>query len=262
MNNQQLQNLVERITRELLTELKQEPVRKKVLFIFCDCSAHEPFTDQFILLNKAEIDYDLLFLDGETSAWLGLHQIQSTGAKQVIAADEYAKAPIELPKDYAAIVIPEIDLDNVARVCHGLKGSVKAEIIFAALVLNKPVIMGEDVPGIKRADRRTLQTVELPPPYRLRFEKYKEELVELGVHFSKQAFLYKTILELLLAAVETKQPAAVSFLETVVTTEWLASNLGKSKTLILEEGTILTPLAKDWLKEKGIKLIRQRGEGL
>lgn len=260
MNNQQLQNLVERITRELLADLKKESIRKKVLFIFCDSSAHESFTDQFILLKNAEIDYDLLFLDGETSAWLGLHQIQSTGAKQVIAADEYAKAPIELPKDYEAIVIPEMDLDNAARVCHGLKGSVKAEIIFAALVLNKPVIIGDDVPGIKRADRRTLQTVELPPPYQLRFEKYKEELVELGFHFSKQAFLYKTIKNLLLATVESDQHAAVNFHESVLTTEWLASNLGKSKALILEEGTILTPLVKDLLKEKGVKLIRKRGE--
>jgi hypothetical protein len=262
MNNQQLHNLVERITRELLVDLWQETIRKKVLFIFCDSSAHESFTDQFILLKKAEIDYDLLFLDGETSAWLGLHQIQSTGAKEVIAADEYAKAPIELPKDYAAIVIPEIDLDNAARVCHGLKGSVKAEIIFAALILNKPVIIGEDVPGIKRADRRTLQTIELPPPYRRRFEKYKEELGDLGVHFSKPGFFYKTIKNLLFAAVETESLAAVSFPEKVLTTEWLASNLGKSKTLILEEGTIITPLAKDLLKEIGIKLIRQRGEGL
>jgi hypothetical protein len=259
MDNRQLQSLVERITRELL--LKQKIARKKVLFIFCDSSAHEPFTDHFISLKNAEIDYDLLFLDGETSAWLGLHQIQSTGAKQIIAADEFAKAPIELPKDYDGIVIPEIDLDNAARVCHGLKGSVKAEIIFSALVLNKPVIIGEDSPGIKRADRRTLQTLELPLPYRKRFEKYKAELKDFGIRFSKQSLLHETIKDLFITNVEGN-PDLVIFRERILTTEWLASNLAKSKTLMIEEGTVLTPLAKDLIKEKGIKLINPRGSDL
>jgi hypothetical protein len=251
MDNGQLQNLVKRITRELLQDMNQK--RKKILFIFCDSSAHEPFIDQFIELKNQQIDHDLLFLDGETSAWMGLQQIQSTGAKQIIAADEYAKAPIELPKDYDAIAVPEIDLDNAARVCNGLKGSVKAEIIFSALVLNKPVIIGEDSPGIKRSDRRTLQATELPLPYRRRFEKYKGELKDLGILFSKQQHLHETIKNLFHTN-EGEKPETVVFTEKVLTTDWLASH--QAKTVIVKEGAIITPLAKDFLKEKGIKLYR------
>jgi hypothetical protein len=256
MDNQKLQNLVERIARELL---EQKTARKKVLFIFCDSSAHESFCDQFIDLKNNLIEYDLLFLDGETSAWLGLHQIQSTGAEQLIAADEYAKAPIELPKDYDAIVIPEIDIDNAARACSGLKGSVKAEIIFAALVLEKTIIIGEDTPGIKRSDRRTLKTLELPLALRKRFEKYKTELKEMGVIFANQAELHEKIKSLFLPTVEQE---SVGFQDKVLTTNWLTKNQSKSTTLIVAEGTIITPLAKDYIKEKKIKLIHRRGSGL
>jgi hypothetical protein len=256
MDNQKLQSLVERIARELL---KQKTARKKVLFIFCDSSAHESFFDQFILLKNNHIEYDLLFLDGETSAWLGLHQIQSTGAEQVIAADEYAKAPIELPKEYDAIVIPEIDIDNAARACSGLKGSVKAEIIFAALVLQKPIIIGDDSSGIKRSDRRTLQAVELPLGLRRRFEKYKSELKDMGIHFSKQTELHEKIKSLFLS--DEKQETA-GFRDKVLTTDWLTKNQSESTTLIVKEGTIITPMAKDYMKEKKIKLLNHRGPSL
>lgn len=259
MDKGQLEQLVERIARELLGR-QEQMLRKKVLFIFCDSSAHEPFTDQFISLKNYQIDYDLLFLDGDTSAWLGIQQIQSTGAGQMIAADEYAKAPIELPKDYDAVIIPEIDLDNAARVCHGLKGSVKAEIIFSALVLNIPVIIGEDSPGMKRADRRTLQTLELPKPYRKRFEKYKQELSDLGLRFSKQVDLHIAI-KGLFQLDEAARPGAAVFQGKVLSADWLARNLENTKVLIAANGAVLTPLAKDLLKEKGIKLLEDKGAG-
>ena len=229
MDNQQLQSLVERITQELLM---QKITRKKVLYIFCDSSANEPFTDQFIYLKTNQIDFDFLFLDGETSAWLGLHQIQSTGAKHVIAADEYAKAPIELPMDYDAIVIPEIDLDNAARACSGLKGSVKAEIIYAALVLQKPIIIGEDTPGIKRSDRRTLKALGLPPPLRKQFDNYKEKLKDMGIHFSKQALLHEKVKSIFFSS-EMVSQETLSFQDKVLTSEWLAKNQLDSKTLFV-----------------------------
>ncbi|MEH7109675.1 hypothetical protein [Bacillus sp. JJ1764] len=254
MDKQQLANLVEQITRKLL---ENETPKKKVLFIFCDSSAHEPFVDQLILLKSRQIDYDLLFLDGETSAWLGIQQIQSTGAEQLIAADEYAKAPIELPKEYDAIIVPEIDLDNAARVCHGLKGSVKAEIIFSGLVLNIPIVIGEDSPGIKRAERRTLQRLQLPLPYQRKFEKYKLELAEMGIQFSKASELYETILQLLFEEFK-EDSASIFFQEKVLTLKWLSTHIRNKKTLFVKEGTTLTPLVKDYLKEKGIKLVIQK----
>jgi hypothetical protein len=250
MDNKQLQNLVERITRNLLKEW--EIKRKKVLFIFCDSSAHEMFTDQLIHLTNRGIDHDLLFLDGETSAWLGLHQIESTGSKRILAADEYAKAPIELPMDYDAIVVPEIDLDNAARVCNGLKGSVKAEIIISALVLGMPVIIGEESPGIKRSDRRTLKCTHLPEFYQLRFEKYKQELKELGVYFSKQAQLDESIANLWEG--ESKTESAF-FSDRVLTTEWLMKH--PLAAITVSSKTIITPLAKDFLKDRGIKLLKR-----
>ena len=95
-----------------------------------------------------------------------------------------APAPIEVPLAYDGVVIPEIDLDNAARAALGMKGTIVSEIIFSTLVQNKFVLIGEDISGLKKADRRTLQALTLPTAYRNLFDYYKMELQMYGVEFA------------------------------------------------------------------------------
>lgn len=288
-----VKQLVETIVRELL---EQSPLaagvptqkRPKTLFIFCDSRAHEAFADHFIYLGNHGIDFDLLFLDGETSAWLGLHQIEASGVTgKVIAADEYAPAPLELPKDYDAVIVPEIDLDNAARIAAGLKGTVKAEIVFAALVLDKVVIMGEDVAGLKRADRRTLKALELPKPYRKKFVAYIEQLKELGIHFVPQKQLAEQAAVLLKGeagqgaarvalhdgereaneggaakesaagstAGRTRSRGTIRFEDKLLSADWVrASGVREGETVVIPARSVVSPLAYDMLKERRVSV--------
>ncbi|KJE28580.1 hypothetical protein LG52_1627 [Geobacillus kaustophilus] len=256
--NVELKELIETIVRDLLEKANSaQKTRKKVLFIFCDSSAHESFVDQFIMLDNKEISYDVVFLDGETSAWLGLQQIESTGSTKVIAADEWAPAPLELPKEYEVVAIPEIDLDDAARIVLGLKGSVKAEIVFSALTLGKPVIIGEDVPGIKRADRRTLKKLCLPPAYQKLFMQYKEDLKNMGVILTKQERIYEAILETLSGSPtpsSEKEGKRKRFEGIVVTADWVHDYLEENDSLIVNKKVLITPQAKDLLNEKRIEV--------
>lgn len=251
----ELRRLVEVIVRDLLESVTNEKKEcKKVLFIFCDSSAHERYTDSLIQLKNEGIDYDFLFLDGETSGWLGLHRIESTNCTKVIAEDEFAPAPLELPKEYEVIVIPEIDLDNIARISLGLKGSMKAEIVFAALVLEKPVIIGEDVSGIKRSDKRTLKRVTLPTVYQKLFMQYKADLKKMGVTFAKQEALHEVILEKIMetSAILSATKKEKHFQGNVLTAGWVESHLTRNDLLIVKKTTLITPKAKDVLLEKQI----------
>lgn len=257
-----VRQMIESITREILQSMSIPQVKKpKWLFIFCDSTAHESFADQFIALQNHGICHDILFLDGETSSWLGMHRIECTGAGKIIATDEYAPAPLELPKEYDGIVIPEIDLDNAARVVTGLKGTIKAEIIFSALVLGKAVLVGEDGPGMKRSDRRCLKTLTLPGPYQKLFQRHVNEMKELGIEFMAQKGLAASIIrksrasqqEAALALphqdTQGQQPAAVKLL----TADWVKSQSDfPDQKLVLRQGAIVSPLAMDLLKEKGI----------
>ncbi|MFB0845381.1 hypothetical protein [Paenibacillus oleatilyticus] len=279
----EIKPMIESIVRELVQAMQAEQAKKpKVLYLFCDSTAHEAFTDHFILLKNSGICYDMLFLDGETSSWLGLHKIECAGPGKIIAADEYAPAPLELPLEYDGIVIPEIDVDNAARAAQGLKGTVKAEILFSALVLNKFVLIGDDIPGLKRADRRTLKTLTLPKPYVKLFERYKRELAALGAEFAPQKLLAEAVVRKCGAAQRqpvseapargTSSPEPVNaqagvangsttaadsamFEGKLLTAEWVKRQTDTApdvRKLILGKGTIVSPLAADLLKEKDV----------
>lgn len=270
-----MKEMVEAIAKEIMQSYKQEEQQKapRVLYVLCDSQAHEAYADHFIQLKKHGICHDLLFLDGETSCWLGMHKIECGGAGKIIAADEYAPAPIEVPEQYAGIVIPEIDLDNAARIAAGLKGTIKAEIVFAALVTGKFVVVGSDSTGLKRADRRTLQALTLPPAYEKIFQGHVEQLKELGVEFIEQKRLAERVIVKLKgkhpeqlqasnqAALEWGSEMDETFAGKLLTADWIRSQPQlRDKTLHVKQGTIVSPLAFDTMRERGVK-IRYLGKG-
>ncbi|MGE7185951.1 hypothetical protein ACQKKK_18795 [Peribacillus sp. NPDC006672] len=272
MRRIEIRSMVESVVREVLQSIKVQREKEnngKVLFVFCDSSAHEPFTDQFIKLKNANIDFDILFLDGETSSWIGMQQVESSGARKVIAADEYAPSAMELPKGYDGIIIPEIDLDNAARVATGLKGSIKSEIIFSASLLQKFILVGEDVPGIKRSDRSCLKAISLTAPYRKRFDEYIKQMTELGITLSPQKDLADVIIKKLCKELgvngQNKQEQLeenhskgnhLSYTKKLLTTDWFeAKSYSPNDTIYLQKGTIISPLAKDLIKANKLNVL-------
>lgn len=269
-----VKELIASIAREIIGQMTSEhtPPVPKVLYIFCDSTAHEPFLDQFIKLGNAGICHDILFLDGETSSWLGMHRIECGGAGKLITSDEYAPAPLEVPRDYDAVIVPEIDLDNAARVAGGLKGTIKAEIIFSAVVTGKPVFVGSDVPGVKRADRRTLKVVTLPKPYQQLFASHLAAMKELGVNLLPQSELAEGVIACLKAKKhiesttehsggEASTGQGAAFTGKLLTADWVKANEPFANQLLhIPKGTIVSPLALDVLREKGI-MARFVGKG-
>lgn len=263
-----VRELVKEIARELLSANVPPAPRPKVLFLFCDSRAHDAFLDTFILLRNKGVDCDLAFLDGETSAWIGMHKCESTGVQKSIAIDEYAPAPLELPHNYEGIVIPEIDLDNAARIATGMKGSVKSELVFAALLLDKPVWIGKDSVGIKRADRQTLKTLELTPGYAKLFRAHMDALEGLGVRLIDRAELGAEVVRMFGsgdgdAAAESVPavPAKPSAQRSLITADWVAAHAASlGGTLELDPKTIVSPLARDILKQQGI-ILQYTGKG-
>lgn len=272
----EIKPMIEAIVRELFQAWQRDNVvhPPKVLYIFCDSTAHEAYMDHFILLNNSGVCHDILFLDGEASAWLGMHKLECGGPGKIIAADEFAPAPLEVPQDYEGIILPEIDLDNAARIALGMKGTMKSEIIFSALVQGKFVLVGEDSPGLKRSDRRTLKTLALPQPYNNLFAYYKQELQMYGVEFGLQKRLAELAVEKCLKAKTNVNAGAASSDQLKLTGDeirqeliyegklmsaaWVQAQM-KSKTfnkLVVRRKTIISPLASDLLRENRITVIR------
>ncbi|NOU74023.1 hypothetical protein GC098_21915 [Paenibacillus sp. LMG 31458] len=266
----EIKQMVESIVRELIGSLEKQAVKRpKVLYIFYDSTAHEAFTDHFIWLNNHQVNHDILFLDGEASSWLGKHQIECGGREKTIASDEFAPSPLEVPLEYEGIVIPEIDLDNAARAALGMKGTIISEIIFSTLVQNKFVLIGDDISGLKRADRRTLKTITLPKSYANLFDYYKMELQMYGVEFGPLKQLAEMVVKKINSDSEveeagnsvkkderTEDRGHIVYEGRLISADWVARE-SKSKSLRslrIGKRTIISSLAQDMLKEKGITI--------
>ncbi|MBP3962739.1 hypothetical protein [Paenibacillus lignilyticus] len=277
----EIKQLVEAIVRELVGTMQVQEAKRspKVLYIFCDSTAHEAYRDHFILLQKNGIHYDRLFLDGVTSGWLGMHKVESSGLGRTIAVDESAPAPIEIPLDYDGIVIPEIDLGDAGRVALGMKGTVRSEIIFAALVMGKFVVVGDDGSGLSRSDRRTLKELTLPVPYQKLFSYYKSEMHMYGVEFAPAKELAEWVLQragraavemngsisrekVEVAAAESPPACTELFDGKFLSADWVSQQTRNRRitAILVNRGTIVSPLARDVLREKGI-VVQIRDEG-
>ncbi|RUS46331.1 hypothetical protein [Cohnella sp. AR92] len=279
----ELNKLVETIVREIVGKLGQSPVRPfKLLFVCADSAAYEAYSDQYILLQKHGIAFDLLFLDGAASAWLGSRRIESSGCGRAIAADEFAPSPLELPLEYDGLLLPEVDLDSLGRATLAIRGTVLSDLLFGALVLGKPAWIGEDSPGLTRADRRTLKTLKLPKPYQNLFDYYKQELTMYGASFGPMHqlaelaadFFDRTEAERTKSAAltieETYSPpatgeqaipaasnegaATIRFEGRLVSAEWVErqAEKGSFSRLSLGKRTLVSPLARDLLRDRGV----------
>lgn len=260
-----LEQTIEGIVHELLRTyqiIAKPPV--KVLYILDDSSLAGSFSDQWIELNNHGILFDILALDGETAGWLGAHYIECTrSGGKCIAIDEAAPAPLELSKLYDAIVMPEIDLDTASRIIHGLKGTVKSELLYAAVLLNKWVLTANDCSGINRGDRRTLQTLSLPAAYRRQFQQALHLLQELGIQLCETKAMAHKLIEYF--QVETLTVNSIIEPENLIETKLLSSEQVRNwlretsaRTMTVAKGTIVTALAADLIKENGITLVRMR----
>ncbi len=271
--NMGIRETVESVAREVIQSIKTEERRRNhpnILFVSSDSTLHESYRDEFIKLKNHDICYDILYLDGETSSWLGLQCVESYGSGKVIATDENAPAPIELPKKYDCIVVPEIDIDNAARIVNGLKGTVKAEIIFSALVLKKFVIIGEGLSGINCADRRCLNQLDLPPFYQKKFRQYNEEMKELGIELIQHSEIIDYTIHKLKSTTkvdEKKLPGQTAehpytFQGKLLTANWVQSQAEfPEQTIFIPNKTIVSPLAKDLIKEKGLVVQYPKNKG-
>lgn len=237
----------------------------KVLIVLSDRQEEEAYKDQLIDLKNKGVGYDLLFVREETAKWVGGEQAE--GTLPTIISDHESKGNLSgMVEKYDCFVFPELDLDNAARVATGMKGTVISDIIYAALLLERSILINENITGIHRDDREAFKTVQLPAAYQKLFAQYRKDLAKLGVNWCKVNQLAATVAR----TVQPKHPAdqqegAESYealaqhglvcTKKLITVEWVEgqSNI-PNDTIYVKKKTIISPLAKDYMKEKGLTI--------
>ena len=141
-----IREMVASITKEILLSMNAEkkPEAPRVLYVFCDSQAHEAFQDHFIHLKNHGICHDILFLDGETSSWLGMHKIECGGAGKILTADEYAPAPLEVLRHVEAMKELGVEFVEQKRLADRVVSKLKSQLQKAEAKPEQPTLTALD----------------------------------------------------------------------------------------------------------------------
>ena len=146
------------------------------------------------------------------------------------------------------LVVTELSLFSLTRLAQLVPKEAEEEKILKRVITNQPVWIVEE--GMELTRKKDT----LPKPLRIQFEKAKEELRKWGVKFVTCSARAQVV-----QATKTGKPTPVKK-ELLTVAKIQKQKLAAGDTFHANPSMIITALAKDYLKDRGI-LIEMRNDG-
>lgn len=265
VNEIDIREIVESVVREIIHSeraIERNHCSNNKLLIIVDERQTLHFYQNILNeLNRDGFYYDVLIIDDADN----LMSLSSLNKGKVMSLAELDISIYQLVNNYEVFVLPELQLSDAARIALGLKGTPISELVYSILLKNKKLLIGKDLSGMTQKEKDELQISELPLLYRKQYEQYCNLLEELGSQFIS----INNLIEMIKVATENNHCSMSSnqindkediqdgyvFTKKVLTTEWINSqrNINSDK-IYVRKSVIISPLAKDVLKEKGITI--------
>lgn len=146
-----------------------------------------------------------------------------------------------LPADAQAVVAPELSLTDAAKLAMGILDDSVPDVLWRGLVSRIPVFAS---PGDGFSPDLPKRLTSLAMAHRLACER-------LGVRWVERLHLWEAVRRHLFGVVEGRS---------LVTEAFVASLPEGQKELVLAPQAIVTPLARDMARRRGITLVRETGD--
>ena len=145
-------------------------------------------------------------------------------------------------KDYSKIVVPNITINTISKVSLGMVDSFVSNLIWSCLYMNKEVYI--DFTSLKTYMGEPCKNEEI----NTMIDDYTSKVKEMGgLEIEKGNYLEKIFYE-------ENIHGKIDNLSKVITERDIMSYSDINKFILVPKGTILTPLAKDRAKERGIEI--------
>ncbi len=145
-------------------------------------------------------------------------------------------------KDYSKIVVPNITINTISKVSLGMVDSFVSNLIWSCLYMNKEVYI--DFTSLKTYMGEPCKNEKI----NTMIDDYTSKIKKMGgLEIEKGNYLEKIFYE---GNIHGK----IDNLSKVITERDIMSYSNTDKLILVPKGTILTPLAKDKAKERGIEI--------
>jgi hypothetical protein len=254
--------LVEAIVAEVVKVLSLR--RKRVLALFCGGSIGA-VEGRAELKKLQDAGYRIqAVLTPSAERVLGKDWLRRELGDIEIVTEADGKAPGTLLRESALTVVPVLTLNTAAKVACGIADTLVATVIMDSLLMGRPVFAAKDACDPANPVRARLGMDRAAPAHRAMLEGNLERLAGFGVRLLDVTGL---------AAAVSGQPgvgeitqrasgqaaATMTFTGRVLSRSDVASFEGR--IMRVSPGTLITPLARDLARDRGIEMVVCGGDG-
>lgn len=155
-----------------------------------------------------------------------------------------------------AVILPAADQDTLARIALGLLDRTVSKVVFETLYEGKKVILCPD--GL-------LSKPGIPQGLRCFIEEYLKKVRGIGCLIStledvKTALCSECVCESVDSKSDAEKCEEEIFCKKLLTAEDVNRIPRNVKSLVLGNGVLVTPLARDQLRTRGIEVVLRKGE--
>lgn len=242
--------LVERIVAEVLRRLGGRGKRALALFCGGTIGAPEGRAEVKKLLAAGYTVRAVLTPSAERV--LGEQWLRSELGDIEVITEASGQAPGAILKETDLTLVPVLTLNSAAKVAHGIADTLVTTLIMDSLLTGRPVFVARDACDPTHPVRAKLGMNRASSAYQALLAGNLARLTEFGVRLVAASELAAAV-QGETPAVPTAPAAGPVFSGRVLSRSDVAGWEGK--VLKVSAGTLVTPLARDLARDRGIELI-------
>jgi hypothetical protein len=274
-----LTQIIEAEVRKALSELEQpssnpsqQAEQKEVLAVFTfGCTCQKTAITQIEKLIAA--NYNVTAVLSPIAAELMAEQIENIKGISAVFTEGFAADISNMVESAEAIVIPLLSRTAAAKLALGIADESALMVVMQGLITGKPVIAAKNAADPQDANCPFLATEKTPPALIQLAKNYLKTLESFGMKLVADAQLadvvmdkpQKTVHKVTAKRNEALQEVNTELSEysqisdksgkTLITQSVIAGLAEDVKTLTISNPAIITPLAYDLAKDRGIEIV-------
>lgn len=255
MNIDKLAQIVEAEVKKALMEMKSDqkseissPQKKRVLALFTGGYAKlDEATKQLEKLIKSSYTVDVVMSKSAVNV-IGKDKIERiSGIGELICEPAESFSSLNAVHKSDFIIVPVLTRNSSAKIALGITDTLVTNIIMQAIISGKPVIAGRNSADPDLNNCPCIATPNTPQPLISLARNYLKTLESYGVRLVDVS----EIADVIISGLDKSEILD----QKLITNETISKLPQGTNQINVVQGTIITPMAKDLAKERGIEIV-------
>jgi hypothetical protein len=173
-----------------------------------------------------------------------------SGLGRLISEPDSSISSLKLVQESDALVVPILTRNSTVKVALGITDTLVTNIIMQALISGKPIIAARNSADPDPANCPCIATPDTPPALIKLAKDYLQKLESYGMKLVDVT----EIADVVIGRLSESKSGILE--QKLITPDIIADLHQGTKQITVAKGSIITPLARDFAKDRGIQIIK------